>query len=104
MVLSRLSSWSLKKKIDHLIKLSMASYNVNHWVSVRIDALGTTFMASLTIYLVYYASINAVNTGFSLTMAIEFCSLILWSVQHITCLRFKPIGEIQNSSLTVQLK
>ena len=48
---------------------------------MRIDVLGATFTAALASYLVYGPSIGAGNTGFSLNMVVEFCTMILWFVR-----------------------
>jgi len=57
------------------------SYDLNRWISVRIDILGATFTAALASYLVYGPSIGAGNTGFSLNMVVECCAMILWLVR-----------------------
>jgi hypothetical protein len=45
------------------------------------DALGATFTTGLAAYLVYGSTTNPVGVGFSLNMAITFCSMILWWVR-----------------------
>lgn len=57
------------------------SYNLNRWVSIRIDVLGALFTSTLAAYLVYGSSTNAENTGFTLNMAIDFCNMILYWVR-----------------------
>ena len=57
------------------------SYNLNRWIGVRVDVLGATFTTALASYLVYGPSIGAGNTGFSLNMVVEICSMILWCVR-----------------------
>ena len=69
------------KRIDHYIRVSRTSYNLNRWVGIRIDALGTIFTAALASYLLIHRSVNAANTGFSLNMALDFCSSVLWLVR-----------------------
>ena len=69
------------KKIDHYIKISRTSFNVNRWIGIRIDALGAIFTAALASYLLIHRSLNAANTGFSLNMALGFCGMILWFVR-----------------------
>ena len=71
----------LMKKIDHYIKVSRASFNLNRWVGIRIDALGATFATALASYLLIRRSISAANIGFSLNMALDFCTLVLWLVR-----------------------
>ena len=70
------------KKNDHYIKVSRTSYNLNRWIGIRIDALGALFATALASYLLIRRSISAANIGFSLNMALEFCSLILWLVRN----------------------
>ena len=72
----------LMKKIDHYIKVSRTSYNLNRWIGIRIDGLGATLAAALASYLLIRRSISAANIGFSLNMSIEFCTLILWLVRN----------------------
>jgi len=69
------------KRIDHFTKVGRTSYNLNRWIGIRIDLLGATFTAALASYLLINRSLNAANIGFSLNMALEFCSMILWLVR-----------------------
>ncbi|KDR83054.1 hypothetical protein GALMADRAFT_238844 [Galerina marginata CBS 339.88] len=69
------------KRVDHYMRISRISYNLNRWISTRIDILGRLFTVALATYLVYGHSIGASNTGFSLNMAVDFCSMILWWVR-----------------------
>ena len=47
---------------------------------MRIDVLEAVFTTALASYLVYGPSVGAGDTGFSLNMVVEFCSMILWFV------------------------
>ena len=58
---------------------------------MRIDVLGAVFTTALASYLVYGPSVGAGNTGFSLNMVVEFCSMILW------CVRFYNDFEVQSN-------
>ena len=69
------------KRIDHYLKVARTSYNFNRWISIRIDALGATFTTAIASYLLIRKSLNAANMGFSLNMALDFCSMILWLVR-----------------------
>ena len=69
-------------KNDHYIKVTRTSYNLNRWIGMRIDALGATFATALASYLLIRRTISAANIGFSLTMALDFCNLILWLVRQ----------------------
>ncbi|KAI9434157.1 hypothetical protein H4582DRAFT_2081171 [Lactarius indigo] len=56
---------------------------IDRWINLRIDVLGGLFAASLAAYLIYVPNERSLpsDTGFSLTMAIGFSSLILWWVR-----------------------
>ncbi|KAI9434174.1 hypothetical protein H4582DRAFT_2177883 [Lactarius indigo] len=56
---------------------------IDRWINLRIDFLGGLFAASLAAYLIYVPNERSLpsDTGFSLTMAIGFSSLILWWVR-----------------------
>ena len=69
------------KRIDHYSRIKRAAYSLNRWISVRIDLLGQIFTVALASYLVYGHSIGASNTGFTLNLAVDFCSVILWWVR-----------------------
>ncbi|KAI0686602.1 P-loop containing nucleoside triphosphate hydrolase protein [Earliella scabrosa] len=62
--------------IDRWTRASNTFYNLNRWVIVRADMLGTSFTVCLAIYLTYFAKLDASNVGFSLSMAIAFSSKI----------------------------
>ncbi|PPQ71819.1 hypothetical protein CVT26_007733 [Gymnopilus dilepis] len=100
---ARVKAESLKR-IDHYTKVSKTSYDLNRWIGVRIDFLGAVFACSLAGYLLYLKTstnlqggsnegsegtperggggLTAGDVGFSLTMALEFCALILWLVRY----------------------
>ncbi|KAF9479224.1 multidrug resistance-associated ABC transporter [Pholiota conissans] len=67
-------------RIDHLLRISRMSNNLNRWIGIRMDMLGAMFTAGVAAYLLIRKSLSAANIGFSLGMAIEFCSMILWMV------------------------
>jgi len=69
------------KRVDHYVRIARMSYNLNRWIGVRIDLLGALFTSCLASYLVYGRSPGAANTGFSLNMALDFCTMILWWVR-----------------------
>ncbi|KAF5327417.1 hypothetical protein D9619_004696 [Psilocybe cf. subviscida] len=75
-----LKSESLKR-IDHLMKISRNQYNLNRWISIRIDLLGAMFTSALAGYLITNKTLSAANIGFSLSMAVEFTAMILWLVR-----------------------
>ncbi|TFK46964.1 multidrug resistance-associated ABC transporter [Heliocybe sulcata] len=69
-------------RIDRYTKCARMFYNLNRWISIRIEGLGALFAASLAAWLVYaQPGGTASNTGFSLTMAVGFSGMILWWVR-----------------------
>ena len=69
------------KRIDHFTKVARTSYNLNRWIGIRIDLLGSSFTAALASYLLINRTLSAANIGFSLNMALEFCGMIIWLVR-----------------------
>ncbi|RPD81341.1 multidrug resistance-associated ABC transporter [Lentinus tigrinus ALCF2SS1-7] len=69
------------RRIDRYVRAGRTFYNLNRWVSVRIEALGALFASCLAAYLVYGSNARAANTGFSLNMAVGFSSMILWWIR-----------------------
>ncbi|KAI0782171.1 hypothetical protein C8Q75DRAFT_811859 [Abortiporus biennis] len=66
------------KRIDRMSRAARIFFDLNRWISVRTDALAWGFSAALAAYLTYGKSdIGSANTGFSLTMATGFSSLLL---------------------------
>ncbi|KAJ7657333.1 P-loop containing nucleoside triphosphate hydrolase protein [Mycena polygramma] len=70
-------------RIDRFTRAARNHYNLNRWVSVRIDLLGATFSAGLATYLVYVKHTDAGDSGFLLNMAITFTQLLLSVVRRI---------------------
>jgi hypothetical protein len=80
-----------KESLDRIDKFSRPArtfYNLNRWISVRIDAIGALFSSGLAAYLVYGTGVlhhhrpgSAAAIGFSLNMAVGFSSMILWWVR-----------------------
>ncbi|KAH7918845.1 hypothetical protein BV22DRAFT_1100101 [Leucogyrophana mollusca] len=65
-------------RIDRYTKSARMFYNLNRWVSIRLDVISALFTACLAAYLIYGSSIpKASNIGFSLNMAVGFSSMIL---------------------------
>ncbi|KAJ7274255.1 P-loop containing nucleoside triphosphate hydrolase protein [Mycena rebaudengoi] len=80
-------------RIDRYTRAGRNFYNLNRWVSIRIDALGSLFSAALSAYLVYVAHTSAADTGFIITMSVTFTSTLLWAV------RILNEFEVQGNSL-----
>ncbi|KAF4617372.1 hypothetical protein D9613_005686 [Agrocybe pediades] len=68
-------------RIDRYTRVARMSYNLNRWISVRMDFLGAAFTSGLALYLIYGPSIGASNTGFSLAMASDIAFAILLLVR-----------------------
>ncbi|KAH7905737.1 P-loop containing nucleoside triphosphate hydrolase protein, partial [Hygrophoropsis aurantiaca] len=69
-------------RIDRYTKCARMFYNLNRWLSVRLDMISALFTSSLAAYLVYgNSTLNASDIGFSLNMAVAFSALILWWVR-----------------------
>ncbi|TFK34746.1 multidrug resistance-associated ABC transporter [Crucibulum laeve] len=69
------------KRIDHYSRVARISYNLNRWIAVRIDGLGALFTTALASYLVRRRSASSANIGFSLNLAVDFCTMLLWLVR-----------------------
>ncbi|QRV86003.1 ABC transporter transmembrane region [Ceratobasidium sp. AG-Ba] len=68
-------------RIDRYTRVARSFYNLNRWVCVRMDTLGGAFAAGLAAYMVYgRPSVDASDTGFSLSSAIAFSGNVLWWV------------------------
>lgn len=80
-------------RINRLTRASRTFMNLNRWVTIRIDLLGSLFVTSLAYYLVYFQSYRAFNVGFSLTMALNFSQSIFGWV------RLYNQFEVQSNSL-----
>ncbi|KAK0192591.1 hypothetical protein F5146DRAFT_1102469 [Armillaria mellea] len=68
-------------RIDRYTRTARTFHNLNRWIDIRIDALAALFSASLAVYLVYFQDIAAFNIGFSLNLAIDVSTMILWWVR-----------------------
>ncbi|KAJ7700269.1 hypothetical protein B0H16DRAFT_1642910 [Mycena metata] len=68
-------------KIDRYTRAARNYYNLNRWVGIRIDILGSFFSASLAAYLVYVKQSSAGEAGFLINQALGFCGLLLWAVR-----------------------
>ncbi|KAG8740686.1 hypothetical protein FRC12_015909 [Ceratobasidium sp. 428] len=78
--------------IDCYTRSARIFNNLNRWVAIRMDTLGGAFLAGLASYLVYvHSSASASLTGFSLTIAVTFSSLILMWVRMLNA--FELLGN-----------
>ncbi len=67
----------LKKRTDTLVRASLTFYNINRWVSVRIESLGALFAVAVTVYFVYFSSVQAGYAGFTMSMVFSFSRYVL---------------------------
>lgn len=81
-------------KIDNYTRASLLNRDLNRWITIRVDALGSIFSSSLAAYFVYYVDrVTAANSGFELTLAVSFGSLLL------TWVRMSNAFEVQGNSI-----
>ncbi|CDO74329.1 hypothetical protein BN946_scf184850.g1 [Trametes cinnabarina] len=64
------------RRIDKYTRVNITYWNVNRWIGSRIDLIALLFATGLATYLTYASDLSASNTGFSLTMATAFSSVI----------------------------
>ncbi|KAL1411644.1 hypothetical protein Q8F55_002608 [Vanrija albida] len=64
-------------KADKYSRAATAFYNLNRWVTVRIDMLGGLFASLLGAFLIYSVHLDPATSGFALLQAIAFSSMIL---------------------------
>ncbi|KAF8671537.1 P-loop containing nucleoside triphosphate hydrolase protein [Rhizoctonia solani] len=82
------------ERVDKYTRAARTFYNLNRWISFRMNALGGVFAAGLAAYLVYGGSSpDASNTGFSLNRAVMLSSGVFWWV------RILNEFEVQGNSL-----
>ncbi|KAI5824338.1 P-loop containing nucleoside triphosphate hydrolase protein [Schizophyllum commune Tattone D] len=70
--------------INQYTRAARISFDLQRWITIRMDALGAAFSTLLAIYLVYFqksSTVGASTTGFSLNMAVGFSSMILFWVR-----------------------
>ena len=82
-----------RRRADKYTRTARAFYNLNRWVTVRIDMLGGLFAALLAAFLIYGPKRDASTAGFALSQAISFSGMILWWVRMVNEL------EVQGNSV-----
>lgn len=80
-------------RIDRYTRAARSFYNLNRWVSIRVDLLASSFSATLAVYLVYFKHTSAGDSGFLINMAVTFTSMLLWVVRLLNDF------EVQGNSL-----
>ncbi|KAI5122638.1 hypothetical protein M0805_008723 [Coniferiporia weirii] len=71
----------LEERIDVYTRASYTFYDINRWVSIRVDTLGAVFAGVVSAYLVYGGRIGAGFAGFTLSMVLSFTRNILYWVR-----------------------
>ncbi|KAF5324170.1 hypothetical protein D9619_011326 [Psilocybe cf. subviscida] len=66
-----------RTRIDRHSRISRLMNGLFCWMGVRVDLLGSMYLAGLACYLVYGPYIGASNTGFTLNVATDFSMLLL---------------------------
>ncbi|CAE6385646.1 unnamed protein product [Rhizoctonia solani] len=70
------------KRVNKYTRAARTFYNLNRWISFRMDVLGGIFASGLATYLVYIGSSpDASNTGFSLNRAVMLSGGIIWWIR-----------------------
>ncbi|KAF8956542.1 P-loop containing nucleoside triphosphate hydrolase protein, partial [Flammula alnicola] len=82
------------RRIDHYSRAARTSWNLNRWIGLRIDFLGAAFTALLASYLVYFQSISAANSGFSLIQALGFCTYLFYLIRTFNDLEVEANRQI----------
>ncbi|KAI0068093.1 P-loop containing nucleoside triphosphate hydrolase protein, partial [Artomyces pyxidatus] len=70
-------------RINRYTRMGRTYYDLNRWIGLRIDLLAGLITSGLAAYLIYGPGSKTAlpsDTGFSLTMAVSFSSMILWLV------------------------
>jgi hypothetical protein len=84
----------LRKRIDKWMRVALTSYNINRWISIRIDSLGAVFAGVVATYITYSGHIGSGSAGFTLNVVLSFTGLILLWV------RFYNLLEIEGKPLS----
>ncbi|KAH8086659.1 hypothetical protein BXZ70DRAFT_1067810 [Cristinia sonorae] len=81
-------------RIDRFARAQITQFNLNRWVGIRSSTLAGIFSAGLAAYLLYGPQgKSASTTGFALTMAVGFSTMILWFV------RLLNMAEVEGNSM-----
>lgn len=78
-------------------------YNLNRWCNVRFDSLAAVFSSGLAAYLVYGPGERTASAiGFTLSVSVQFSTLILWFVRVLnvsSLLSFSLLQPLSSSNL-----
>ncbi|ORX36515.1 hypothetical protein BD324DRAFT_651753 [Kockovaella imperatae] len=72
-----------QRRADKYTRAGRNFYNLNRWITIRVDMLGALFGALLGAFLVYGPRMDASTSGFALSQAISFSSMILWWIRMV---------------------
>ncbi|KAH7904637.1 hypothetical protein BJ138DRAFT_1130879 [Hygrophoropsis aurantiaca] len=79
-------------RIDRYTKCARVAFNLNRWLTIRLDVISALFTSSLAAYLVYgNSALNASDIGFSLNMAVASSALILLWVRAVNDVEARTI-------------
>lgn len=84
------------RRIDRYSRAARTNYNLNRWISTRIETLGAVFASGLGTYLLYgpgSRTMLASNIGFALAMAIQVNTMLLACVRLLS-VRLPALGHI----------
>ena len=80
------------------MRCSLSFYDINRWISVRIDTLGGIFAAAVSAYFVYASGITAGYAGFTLSLVLDLSRQVLFWV------RIYNLLEIEGNSHFIDLR
>lgn len=97
----------LGRRQDLYIGMAVTFFNIQRWISIRMDMLGGIFSAVLACYLVYASGIGPEGLGFIFNIVLSFAAVVLNWVKWYN--RLEVEGELLRdgiiiSSLTSQSK
>ncbi|KLO18945.1 P-loop containing nucleoside triphosphate hydrolase protein [Schizopora paradoxa] len=68
---------ALKKKVNLYTRASLAFYDSNRWVAIRVESLGGLFAGSVSVFFIYGSNLPPGYIGFTLSMLVNFSRIIL---------------------------
>ncbi|TFY57504.1 hypothetical protein EVJ58_g6979 [Rhodofomes roseus] len=68
-------------RIDKFTRIARSFYVLYQWIAIRVDTLAALFTAGLGVYMIYGPPQDPSSIGFSLNMAVEFSSCIIWWIK-----------------------
>lgn len=93
----------LKKHIDTLARTSYCFYDINRWVSIRVDSLGAIFSGAVAAYIVYSGRVQAGYAGFTLSVVLSFSRQILVWVRFYNLVEVQGMHFVCLESLSLRL-